>query len=261
MSHSFLKSFTIDAQEDDNESFFKVNAVMAIDISDTNTDTGGIHVDQPTNKIFIYNTVYKIYRLSKQVEVNKFSSLKFSSQQNFAVARVSVCLYENIEDAVREDDSKCLVADASGGVSEISIGGIVNDRNTNIRFIAFNQFNLEIAELGESVVSDIRLEAGPNTDIIDENGNCKDPFSKNIQNELGVTIGCMCLDGYVASNGGKEQIQERFDACVSCIQSPYCFFEGDVCSDDSECFANNCVDKICYAQVSNILHFYLKGIS
>jgi hypothetical protein len=245
----------VDAQEDDSAPFFDVSASMVKSIQ--GIDAGGVYVDQFTNNIFIYSNVYKIYELSKAVEVNKFSSLKFTTQRNSAVASVSVCLYEKIEDAVKEDDSKCLTAADSDEISEISIGDIVNDRNTYIRFIGFNQINQEVADIGEAVISNIIIEAGPNTDIIDENGNCKDPFSENIENEFGETIGCMCLDGYVASNGGKEQIQERFDACVSCVQSPNCFFEGDTCSVDSECFANNCSGNICYSRVSQIYIIFL----
>ena len=68
-----------------------------------------------------------------------------------------------------------------------------------------------------------------------ENG-CEDINA--ITSSAGGSTVCTCANGFVSSNGGK--IQGQFDTCAACILSQYCRFDGEACSSDDECIANEC---------------------
>lgn len=168
----------------------------------------------------------------------------------------AVCLFETLEDEYNLD--QCVQLSSDVDQIDIKVGYLLNDKNTEISFIAFLQDGATLFNYGTSL-RDITFVQGENTDIIDENGQCTDP------NALTVTLdgntNCICDGGYVSSNGGK--VQGELDTCVSCVSSPFCFFEGDPCSANDDCDNEICDSGICRTTVSlstcTILMFFLSS--
>ena len=128
----------------------------------------------------------------------------------------------------------------------MNIGELLENRQTTIKYIAFQQDGATDLEQGSSF-RNLRFIEGTNVDILDENGNCIDANANTVINDFGDTQ-CICKLGFVASNGGR--VQNEYDSCVRCIFSAYCFFEGDPCTDNDECDMGVCEGNECKANVS-----------
>lgn len=155
----------------------------------------------------------------------------------------AVCLYETLEDEHNLD--QCVQLSSDLYQIDIKVGYLLNDKNTEIAFIAFLQDGATLFNYGTSL-RDITFVQGENTDIIDENGQCTDPNALTVT--LDSNTNCICDGGYVSSNGGKQQ--GELDTCVSCVSSPFCFFEGDPCSANDDCDNEICDSGICRTTVS-----------
>jgi len=207
---------------------------------------GGVLVSAGTDVVTLFGHVHKVFNLTRPIAVNKFTRLQCGVSVINGVDSVGICLYEDLSDASEENQDRCHKVQLSS-VIDIAIGQLLNGKKTNIKFIGFTQDNNSQTPIaGEAAVSSISIIQGANTDIVDEDGVCKDPNARTIVS--GDATVCMCVDGYVSSNGGKEQ--GPFDSCIQCILSPTCRFDGGTCADSDYCFGNACVGNKCEARVS-----------
>jgi len=169
--------------------------------------------------------------------------------------KTAVCLYETLEDEHNLDQCAQLSSDLDQ--IDIKVGNLLNNRKTEIAFIAFLQDGATLFNYGTSL-REITFVQGENTDIIDENGQCKDANALTVILDGNTT--CIC-DGYFVSSGGGK-VQGEVDSCVSCVSSPFCFFEGDPCSVNDDCDNEICDGGICRTTVSlstcAVLMFFFK---
>jgi len=208
---------------------------------------GGVVVTSSalTGVVTLFGHVHKVFNLTRPIVINKFTRLQCDVSMLKGVDSVGICLYEDLSDASEENQDRCHKVQLSN-VIDVAIGQLFNGKQTSIRFIGFIQDNSQSPIAGKSVVSNISIIQGANTDLLDDDGKCRDTNAKTIGS--GNATVCMCVDGYVASNGGK--VQGQFDSCIQCILSPTCRFDGGTCIDRDYCFANECVHNKCEGRVS-----------
>jgi hypothetical protein len=207
-------------------------------------EVGGVVVWRK-NTIEIFGETFRAFKLSKSFSFNKNTRLEVKLDNVNDAQMTGVCVYETLESA--NNMKQCVHLPTEVGQVDINVGFLLNDRRANIEFIAFIQANPALLEYGTSV-SEIAFVQGENTDIIDEDGECKDPNASTTMLQNG-NITCICDVDYVSSGGGNEQ--RELDSCISCVSSPYCFFEGDYCSGNVDCNNEICDDGICKTTVSS----------
>lgn len=208
-------------------------------LSTTESSTGGVAVES-SSLVRLYDDFYEVFALAEALAFNKFTRLKFTVE--CPASDVSICFYEGVKDISRNTKKQCHNVEASGSQNvDIRVGELLDDKKTNISYIAIAQKIISLAEDTEAYITAISIYPGENTDIVDENGQCKDINAETLT--VGNEIICRCLDGFIASNGGK--IQTKLDSCVPCLVSEFCSFEGDTCISGEDCFWNSCVDGKC----------------
>lgn len=200
-------------------------------------------VIESSSYVRLYGNLFKVLALTKPVAVNKFTRLRFTIE--CLSSEVSICLYENTADISRNVRNQCHIVQPGGERNiDIRAGKLLEDKASEIFFIAFMQNGISATVETESFISTISISPGKDTDIIDKNGQCKDRNAETIRGD-GDKVTCRCVDGFKSSNGGR--IQEKLDSCVHCLVSPLCAFEGDKCLADDECIWDSCVAGRCEA--------------
>ena len=208
-------------------------------LSTTESSTGGVAVES-SSLVRLYDDFYKIFALAEAFALNKFTRLKFNVE--CPASDVSICFYEDVTDISRNTKKQCHTVEAGGSQNvDIRAGALLDDKKSNISYIAIVQKRESLVEDTEAYIATISISPGENTDIVDENGHCKDTNAETLS--VGNKIICRCTAGFVSSNGGK--IQTKLDSCVPCLVSTFCSFEGDACISGEDCFWNSCVNGIC----------------
>jgi len=222
---------------DENDGSERINAILVPFDVGTQIEVGGVVVKEK-DTIEIFGDTFRAFKLSKSFNFNKNTRLEVNLI-NLDVALVTgVCVYETLED--ENNLKQCMQLPRQVGQIDINVGSLLNNRRTKIAFIAFTQTGASLLDYG-TFIRNIAFVQGANTDIVDENGQCTDSNAlTTIQNS---NTTCICDDGYVSSNGGK--VQGELDSCISCVSSPSCFFEGDICSVNFDCDNEICDDGIC----------------
>ncbi len=224
---------------------------VPMDISSDWSHIGGVHVTGNENaNLEIYGVTRRSFEPALSISVNKFSGLNFTigAVEDYVV---KICAWENHVD---DFNPYCFVPVETGDVY-IDLGKILYGKKTVISFLTFAQ-NLDGRGVDSAIsISDLTFWYRPNTDIVDDNGVCKDI---NAHPQPVGEQKCRCRNGFVASNGGR--IQTIMDDCVPCQFSEYCAFEGDRCgiNDDVICYGGDtsCVDDLCETNVSHA-HYFL----
>ena len=204
----------------------------------------GVKVDDISASVHIFRSTIEMFELSDQVIVNKFTRLQYTVTVSTSVERSGLCLFEDLPGEDKVDLSQCHEVNLSQDV-DVPIDELLNGREALVHYIAFIQEGYAEAY---SIISEIKIKQGENTDIYDENG-CKDVNA--ITSGSGSSTLCTCTDGYISSNGGKTQ--GGFDSCVKCVLSDFCLFDGVLCSRNDECIASECEGNVvrrCKSRVS-----------
>lgn len=216
----------------------------------------GITVDSEQNAVNLFGTVHKIFNLTQNVQVNKFTTLQYNVVDLNITNddTVGLCFYEYLPQDQGFRD-RCHEARSIVHVRNASFGQLLNGENATFQYIGiFQESNMP--SNAKASISKISIVQGENTDIYDENGKCKDKNANT--NGTGVDIVCTCKEGYIASNGGKRQ--GPFDSCIRCIESDKCRFDGESCDSSSDCFANTCEAGFCKARVSLLLKWCISFV-
>ena len=187
-----------------------------------------------------------MYEFEAPIDVHKFSRLKFSLDALQTTEQFSVCLYESkggvAEGELVGSEIRCKEVQSYGNI-EIEIGSFFDYRATQVNSISFVQVNPLNPKSGKSVLSNLAIESGDKTDIIDDLGFCIDDNAYLTEEKA-----CVCEENYVGSNGGK--VLGEFDSCVPCLD---CALDGDFCTRDRDCMMGSCrQDSVCFSAVSYI---------
>lgn len=185
------------------------------------------------------------FTLDPSITINKFSLMQVGLSRANDVSELKICLIESIRVGVvgiprficfttgfidvDEEVGEMFVAKGASPVG-IEIGKIVLSQKAN--------------SVKSSVLERISFVSSPESSFFDFDGTCMDPNSVTIE----PFVSCMCNDGYVSSSGGVSL--NLGESCVSCLVSDYCFFEGQACQSESECYSRDCADGVCKANVS-----------
>ncbi len=202
-------------------------------------------VVESNSAIRLFGNVSRVFELSNKFDVQKFTRMRLTLDimDVTAIQGVGLCLYDTFPNGSNQD--RCFLS-GNGGELDIDLGQIFYNKKTSISYISFfmKVSSMQLGNIAEALVSKMSVVLEENTDIIDENGQCKDPNARTI-NDGGETV-CVCIDGFVSSNGGKRQ--NELDSCVGCLLSPFCGFEGDSCTTSDDCFRGLCQDGRCDGQ-------------
>jgi len=217
--------------------------MLLVEHAMSTTETSSGIVVESSSYVRVYGNFFKVFALMKPIAVNKFSRLRFTVE--CPSSEVSICLYENTADIYRNIKTQCHTVQAGEERNiDIRAGELLKDKRSDIFFIALAQNDMSATVDAEAFISTLSISPGLNTDIVDENGQCKDVNAETISGNGGEVI-CRCVDGFKSSNGGR--IQNKMDSCVDCLVSPLCAFEGDECLKDDDCIWNSCVAGRCEA--------------
>ncbi len=195
-----------------------------VTISSVEKTRGGILVQEYDETINLFGSVDKVYQLSDPITVNKLTMISFNIEESIEVEQTSLCFYEDLTLSVMNGcESRCYIP--SVGENDVNIGNIFHDRETSIQYMRLKRVGpLDvIVENAKSTVSNLQSRT-ESTDIFDDFGLCIDPNSVVLQSPQGPS--CRCLDGFIASNGGK--VQGMYDTCVSCFLLPDCPYDATI---------------------------------
>ena len=193
-----------------------------------------------------------MFRLARPVSFDKFTRLQVSieninvSSSRNATTFVGICVYEqspSVGSRLSRDQCLRFYSPKDTGNLDINIGHLMKGKKTTLGYIGI----LSDGYL-DTLIKSIAIVHGEQTSIFDENG-CKDPNAATMGSGLNTT--CICVDGFVSSNGGKQQ--GPIDSCTRCVDSDYCRFDGESCSRTDECYATSCQGNICKPRVSKML--------
>ncbi len=215
--------------------------------SDDSPELGGVSV-QVNGWLHLYGSFTKYLKLSNSIDINKFTQMKiqvhkerFSEQSNFN-SKLIICLYEDIgKEAMDDCPSRC--RELQVGTSQtLLLADMFNNRKTSVNYIVLKQsypsssqsmVSLEYTRIGDFrfIDDDVRYI---------EDNRCLDNNARLLTLQLSKKQACQCLDGFVASNGGK--IQGVYDTCISCLDRPSCALDSsalglgksDVCANVSD---------------------------
>lgn len=198
-------------------------------------------------KLEVFHNTFRLFKLSQGIEVNKLT--KFEAQFNKTHdAQTSLCFFENLEDSDNEVSCQELEPQiVSEGVIEFLLGEAINYKNATLNYLAVKQ-NSTSSTLS-TALKDLAFIEGHAQDLFND-GVCIDTNANKVADET-----CQCKDGFVSSNGGK--ILGKFDQCVPCSMSDFCFFEGQACTNDMVCDMGNCTNTVCATNVST--YFFMSS--
>jgi len=207
---------------------------------------GGVAL-QPDNSINLYGTASVIYKLSDAVTVNKYTDLHVDAISVGQGISIKICLLTTDDfNTIQYCPSFCYSAN-EGSMSidtAVNVGEMVGDRMVQISHVGFLQtshasdHSPNIDDNKTSIQNVGLLERDGDKNITDAKGKCKDPNSRILRDPSRI-IGdrCSCFDGFVSSNGGKNQ--GIFDTCISCLPGT-----GPSTSASSSCFLTK-HDDVC----------------
>ena len=221
---------------------------------------GGSHI-LTDSTLQIYGDVQLLYEIDSPILVQKFSRLKFSLNVIQASEKFVVCLYEKSgvadEEVLVGNEYRC--ANVTNFVNiEVNIGSFFDDRTTEINAISFAQINPKKQRSGESELNNLTIESGDQEEIFDSNGNCNDINAYKVEKDEQYPDDndkCVCVDTYVASNGGK--ILGEYDSCVPCLG---CALDGEACVRNRDCMIGACSNETCVPGVSYMCSQYLTSM-
>lgn len=199
-------------------------------------DRGGLSV-QFDGSISLYGEFQRLFYLSEEIVVRKFTKLTFFCSELNSSKSVMVCIQviSNATNSNRDCSSRCF--SPQSGQNDVNIGHLFSDRTTTMRSIEFRQKGKK----SKSHFKSFRIIEERPRSLFDENGLCVDPHAQRSKRK-----GCMCLDGFASSNGGK--IQGSFDTCLNCISQ-------SECSTNLTLGPGNPFDKEVCALVRNVVTF------
>ena len=215
-------------------------------VGDTTNGISGVHISDDSAQL--HGSAQELFSLMSSVPVDRFTDFVFTLNSSTDAQYVWLCLYEELPSHFGILMDQCHEVNLLQGIFEVvvesaSIGELLNGKQTEIKFIGFVQESLSTN--GSTLISSIMFIQGENIAIYDENG-CKDPNTVTIGSGLDTL--CICKDGFVASTGGKTQ--GELDICVPCIDSEFCSFDSESCSNNDDCIASKCDDNRCEVKVS-----------
>ena len=229
---------------DENDGSDIINTTLVPFEVGSHIETGGVVV-WTKDTVEIFGDTFRAFELSKSFNLNKNTRLQVELANADAAPITSICLFETLD--FDYTPKQCAQLLSASGQIDINVGSLLNNRKAKIVFIAFIQAGATSLEYGTSI-TDIVFVHGESIDIVNEKGQCTDPNSSTTTIQDGNTT-CICNVGYVSSNGGK--VQRELDSCISCVSSPFCFFEGDICSVNADCDNMICDGGICKTTVSS----------
>ncbi len=240
------------------ESSGNITHAGLITTSDDSPELGGVSV-HPNGWLHLYGSFTKYFKLSNSIDINKFTQMKiqvhkepFSEERNLD-SKLIICLYEDIGKGIKEDcPSRCKEVEISIDQTLIPtdmlkertlfLGDMFNSRKTNVNYIVLRQSypssRQSMLSLEYTRIEEIRFI---DTDVHYITGNrCLDNNARLLTVQQSKIQTCQCLDGFVASNGGK--IQGVYDTCISCLDRPSCDVDSsalglgksDVCANVSD---------------------------
>jgi hypothetical protein len=229
---------------------FETSAVLQTSwsqtIGDTTNGISGVHIFD--SSVRLYGSAQELFSLISSVSVDRFTDFVFTLNTSTDAQYVWLCLYEELPSHFGISMDQCHGVNLLQGIFEAvvesaSFGDLLNGKKTEINFIGFVQESPSTN--GNTLISSIMFIQRENTAIYDENG-CKDPNAVTFGS--GFDTLCICKDGFVASTGGKTQ--GELDICVHCIDSEFCSFDSESCSNNDNCIASKCDDNHCEVKVS-----------
>lgn len=222
---------------------FESHPALLLHHSGEFVEDAGVVVESEST-IHLFGNTSRLFELTKTIDVQKFMRIKFYVDVNGdeEIERVGLCLHDTFPNGSYGDQDQCYTV-ATGGRFDIDLGQFFYNRKTSVAFVSFfMELPSSMSDnTVEASISAISILPGENTDIVDENGQCKDLNAKTVRD--GEETSCLCMDGFVSSNGGKQQ--GLLDSCVSCLLSPFCGFEGDSCMTSDDCFRGSCQSGRC----------------
>jgi hypothetical protein len=202
---------------------------------------GGIRTESK-NAIRIFGNVHKLFKLRAPAYVDKYTLLHVELQQVEAFQKIRICLYGNQDEVISNstilaDEKRCQNITGNGAI-KIHLGDFFSFKIVQVRYFSILFENDNYFD-GEAVLSGFSLRREGLGDYDNFSGtNCPalDVNSAVITNSAGRRK-CVCIDGFVASNGGK--ILERYDTCVSTLFS-IGGFDFSSCGSFRDCASGTC---------------------
>lgn len=197
------------------------------------------------------------FKLSEAFEFNKGTKLRLdlqrlynedyntgSSEDSF----IEICLHnERDGDLLRltqaPDESRCALI-STDGTTTISFGKEqFLSRRVLVKFITLKQVvnGIVPAKAVEVVFSDFNFSQASVSNQV-SNGKCTDPNATPTP-EGGK---CVCIFGYVSSNGGNI-LNEQVDSCVPSLEPLR--YDGHACDINRDCLLGVCQSNMCNAGV------------
>jgi len=212
----------------------------------TFSSIGGIRAESK-NTIRIFGNVHKLYKLLSSAYVDKYTTLNAQLEQVQPFQNFRLCLFENKNEVVGnstllQDEKRCQYVIGDGAIS-LHLGEFFSFKVTRVRYLSI-LLESDNSLDGEAVFSDFNLRREGLDDYDKLSGtNCPvlDAHSVNFMDSSGRSK-CVCIDGFVASNGGK--ILERYDTCVPTLFSAG-GFDFSPCSYFRECASGTCFEGLC----------------
>ena len=212
----------------------------------TFSSLGGIRAESK-NAIRIFGNVHKLYTLLSSAYVDKYTTLNAQLEQVQPFQNFRICLYENKNEVMGnstllEDEKRCQYVIGDGAIS-LHLGNFFSFKVTQVRYLSILLENNDSLD-GEAVLSGFNLKreglddydklSGKNCSVLDAHSAIFIDSSRRNK--------CVCIDGFVASNGGK--VLERYDTCVPTLFSVG-GFDSSPCSYFRECASGTCFEGLC----------------
>lgn len=233
-----------------------LNLSQVSSIIDRSYNIGGVVVLKELNYsgFRFYGDATVLYSFVTPVVVNKYFHLQFDVVIEQIPDFIKVCVYENESDLIMEyeligTEYRCINVPPKTQLFDVDLGPLFDYRMTSIKYMTFSQGKYNLPRFAKTVIKNVHLYLGNKTPIIDETGLCFDGNATIVViPDDEARKKCMCLDGFVASNGGT--ILGEYDTCVRCLGGRYCTLDGGLCVRNRDCFMGRCDDGICTLRVS-----------
>jgi hypothetical protein len=233
-----------------------LNLSQVSSIIDRSYNIGGVVVLKELNYsgFRFYGDGTVLYSFETPVVVNKYFHLQFDVVIEQIPDFIKVCVYENESDLIMEyeligSEYRCINVPTKTQLFDVNLGPLFDYRMTSIRYMTFSQGKYNLPRFARTVFKNVHLYLGNKTPIIDETGLCSDGNATIVViPDDEARKKCMCVDGFVASNGGT--ILGEYDTCVRCLGGRYCTLDGGFCVRNRDCIMGRCDDGICTLRVS-----------
>ena len=190
-------------------------------------------VVQLDGSLALYGSTRRLYRLSRGIIVNKFSTINVTystgahdpqrTQEPLQrTQEITICLYDEIDYLdLKNCPSRCFRVNKNG-TNVMNLASAFNSRIAIVRYVAFEQEGLRSKSTIDSLIFSNRTM----TSIFDDDDKCADPNARRSRK-----VGCVCMDGYASSNGGK--VQGQYDTCIGCLSETECSIDASVVGSSS----------------------------